>query len=195
MPTIILVRHGETHWNREKRLQGHADSPLTLKGIAQAQAYGRTIAPLVDAGWRVVSSPLGRCRQTAAILCETAGLDFGTAVFDDRLKEVGTGTFSGRLRADMEAGHPEMFAGSGLDAWYFRCPGGETHADMSTRLSLWLAEQRAGDMLVVVSHGVAGKMLRGLYAGLDPARALGADSPQDAVYRLAAGSVERMACK
>lgn len=193
MPDIILIRHGETHWNREKRLQGHADSPLTLKGVAQAQAYGRTIAPLVGAGWRVVTSPLGRCVQTAAILCETAGLPFGAVEKDERLKEVGTGTFSGQLRADMERAHPELF-GTGLDAWYFRCPGCESHAAMSARLSSWLAERRAGDRLVVVSHGVAGKMLRGLYAGLDPAEALAADSPQDAVYRLSAGAVERIAC-
>lgn len=193
MPTILLIRHGETHWNREKRLQGHADSPLTLKGIVQAEAYGRTIAPLVDAGWRVVTSPLGRCVQTAAILCETAGLSFAGVEKDDRLKEVGTGTFSGRLRAEMQAAHPELF-GSGLDAWYFRCPGCETHAALTARLSAWLGERRAGDRLVVVSHGVAGKMLRGLYAGLDPAEALAADSPQDAVFRLAAGRVERIAC-
>lgn len=198
MPTIILVRHGETHWNREKRVQGQADSvsPLTLKGIGQAQAYGRTIHRLIEGGegWRVMSSPLARCVQTSGILCEAAGLPFAAVEYDSRLREVSVGTYSGLLRSTVERDHPGLFDGTGLDSWYFRCPGGETHADMVTRLSHWLAERRAGDRLVVVSHGVAGKILRGLYTGLDPVHALAADSPQDALYVLSAGRAERVGC-
>jgi broad specificity phosphatase PhoE len=195
MPTIILVRHGETHWNRQKRIQGHGDSPLTLTGIAQAQAYGRAIGGLVGAGvgagWRVVSSPLPRCVQTAAILCETAGLDFAAVTQDARLKEVHTGSHSGRLKADLS---PAELEGSGLDAWFFRCPGGETHAHMAERLGGWLADLAPGDKVIAVSHGVAGRVLRGLYAGRDAIAALAADSPQDAVFLMNGGAIERIAC-
>lgn len=198
MPTIILVRHGETHWNRQKRIQGHGDSPLTLKGIAQAQAYGRTIATLLgagltgdDAGWRVVTSPLPRCVQTTAILCETAGLDFARVEQDARLKEVHTGIHSGRLKAELTEAELE---GAGTNAWYFRCDGGETHAHLSARLAAWLADRQPGEKVIAISHSVAGRVLRGLHAGMDANQALLADSPQDSVFLLSGGSVERIAC-
>ncbi|HSV30207.1 MAG TPA: histidine phosphatase family protein [Candidatus Omnitrophota bacterium] len=194
MPTIILVRHGETHFNREKRVQGHVDSPLTLKGIEQAKAYGRTIHELIGdgEGWRIVSSPLGRCTQTTGLICEIAGLAYSRVRIDDRIKEVGTGALSGQLKSDLP---PEFVAGgTGTDAWYFRCPGGESHADMVARLSPFLAEIEPGEKVIVVSHGVAGKVLRGLYCGLDPNEALASDTPQDAIYRLSGGHLQRLVC-
>lgn len=191
MPQILLVRHGETHWNRQKRVQGHGDSPLTLKGIGQARAYGEAIARLTqgEQDWRLIVSPLPRCVQTAAILCEAAGFDFAAVAFDPRLREVSTGDYSGRLKAELP---PDFMDGSGVESWFFRCPGGESHLDVRQRLSSWLDERQAGEKLVVVSHGVSGRVLRGLYAGLDDARALEGDSPQDAVFRLHGGFVERL---
>lgn len=191
--TIILLRHGQTHWNREGRIQGHGDSPLTLAGIDQARAYGRTLAGLLGPGvdWRFVSSPLPRCLQTAAILCETAGLDFTRVARDGRLREVHTGDYMGRLKAEFQAGE---LTGQGRQAWFFNCPGGETHAHMSDRLAHWLADLAEDDHVVAVSHGIAGKILRGLYAGLDPDAALDQDSPQDALFRLSDGRIERIPC-
>lgn len=193
MPTILLARHGETHWNREKRIQGHGDSPLTLKGIEQAKACGRTIAGLIagDEGWRVMASPLPRCVQTAAIICEMAGLDFSTIALEPRLREISTGQWSGRLKAELS---PADLAGSGVESWFFRCPGGETHAQVTARLAAWLAERVAGEKLVVIGHGVSGRMLRGLYSGQDPAEALAGETPQDAVFSLRLGLTERISC-
>ena len=198
MPTILLFRHGETHWNRLRRVQGQADtvSPLTLKGIGQARAFGETARLLIggETDWRVVSSPLARCTQTTAILCEVAELAFAEATFDDRLKEVDTGAFSGLLKSDLKRLHPELMAGTGLDSFFFRCPGGETWDDMARRIGSWLADLPADDKLVVVSHGVAGKVLRSLYAGLAPEALLAEDAPQDALFRLHDGIAERVAC-
>ena len=190
---IILVRHGETHWNRQKRIQGHGDSPLTLKGIGQAQAYGRTIRGMVGdgAGWRLISSPLPRCVQTAAILSEVAGLDFASIELDQRLKEISTGHWSGRLKAEMS---PDDLSGSGTNSWFFRCPGGESYDHFAERLGAWLSDRAAGAKLVVVSHGVAGRVLRGLHLGMDPDQALQGDSPQDAVFHLQPGSIKRIGC-
>ena len=198
MPTLLLFRHGETHWNRLRRVQGHADtvSPLTLKGIAQARAFGETARLLIgdETGWRVVCSPLARCTQTTAILCEVAGLAFPEATFDDRLKEVDTGAFSGLLKTDLQRQHPELMAGTGLASFYFRCPGGENWDDMARRIGAWLSELAPADKVVVVSHGVAGKVLRALYANLDPEAVLAEDSPQDALFRLEDGVATRVAC-
>ena len=193
MPTIILVRHGETVFNREGRIQGHLDSPLTIKGTEQACRAGLAIRRLIgDArGWRVVSSPLGRCAQTTGILCEMAGLDAAAATFDHRLKEVDTGSLSGRLKAELP---PELTGGSGLGHWVFRSPDGESHAAVSARLAAWLAGVAPDDKLVVVSHGIAGRILRGLVLGQPADAAMGGDSPQDAVFVLSQGRVERVAC-
>src|SRR4051812_50088063 len=69
--TILLVRHGETEWNRIRRYQGWLDSPLTPEGIAQAAALGRRLLLLPEAAEAaIVASPLGRARHTAAIIAE-----------------------------------------------------------------------------------------------------------------------------
>lgn len=194
MPTIILVRHGETRWNREGRVQGHGDSPLTPKGAAQARAYGLRLRDLLGdrSQWRVVSSPLGRCAQTTGILCEVADLDFRTITFDDRLREVHTGQWSGLPKADLAARHPGMLEGGGLDHWVFRCPGGESHQAVSARLADWLAGLAPDDKVIAVSHGIAGRVLRGLYQGSDPGQAMRGDSPQDALFFMSKGCIERI---
>ncbi|TAN63404.1 MAG: phosphoglycerate mutase family protein, partial [Magnetospirillum sp.] len=112
MPTMILLRHGETVFNLEGRIQGHQDSPLTIRGTEQACRYGLAIRQLIGdgAGWRVVSSPLGRCAQTTGILCAVAGLDAAAATYDHRLKEVDTGSLSGRLKSEL----PPEAAAAGL---------------------------------------------------------------------------------
>lgn len=200
MPSLLLFRHGETQWNRARKVQGHTDafSPLTLKGVEQSRAYGLALADYIGeywggdlAGWRVVTSPLARCVQTVSVLCDASGLDFGQVVFEDRLKEVDTGLFSGRTRADLEATHGEAFGGKGADSWYFKCPEGETLADLGRRLGAWLAECEPNEKTIVVTHGVAGKVLRALYLGRDPADILSDDSPQDAYFVLTGGTAER----
>ncbi len=193
MPTIILVRHGETVSNSEGRVQGWHDSPLTSKGIAQAFRYGLCLRGLIAGeDWRVISSPLGRCAETTGILCEAAGLDASRVTYDHRLKEVNTGSLSGLLKSDLP---PQLLEGRGLDHWVFKSPDGEAHAAISARLAEFLAGLRAGEKLIVVSHGVAGRILRGLYLGRDPVEALKGDSPQDAVFVLRAGTIQRVECR
>src|SRR3954454_20670134 len=69
--TVLLVRHGETEWNRIRRSQGWLASPLTLEGIAQAEAIGRRLRLVPEAAAaEIVASPLGRARRTAEIIAE-----------------------------------------------------------------------------------------------------------------------------
>lgn len=194
MSTIMLLRHGETHFNRAKRIQGQMDSPLTLIGIEQARAYGRTVATQIAANpgnWTIVTSPMGRCRQTTAILCEVAGLDFADVTIDPRLAEVNAGQWSGLRKTDLPAA---LMEGGGRAAWYFRSPNGEDWQALAARLAAWLAERRDGEKIIAVSHGVAGRVLRGLYAHQDPDQALAGESPQNAFFRLSEGQCERIAC-
>lgn len=74
---ILLLRHGQTFWNREGRIQGHTESDLTPLGVQQAEAMAGLVADLVrrDASpWRLVSSPIGRARRTAEAVARATGL-------------------------------------------------------------------------------------------------------------------------
>ena len=190
---IWLVRHGQTTFNAERRLQGHVDSPLTELGLAQAQRAGERLSSLVGdpAGWRLVSSPLGRALATAQAISRALG---GVLVeTDPRLIEVSWGAWDGRLRAELEAEHPDGFAESG---WAFRAPAGEPYAAVHARMADWLGylppepERR----VIAVSHGVAGRVLRGAYAGLSLEEVVALPVPQDAVFGLVGGAIRRVAC-
>ena len=192
---IHLCRHGQTAWNREHRLQGQCESDLTPLGRAQAGAMGGLLHDLVrreaDRPWRIVASPLRRARDTAGIIGAKLGLP---VEFDDRLMELTVGEWEGRLRADLQRDHPDLFTDR---TWFFAAPGGETYGQVMARVSDWLAEQAPEPerRLIVVSHGIAGRLLRGAYAGLSPVEVLELDVPQDAVYRLHAGQLDRFDCE
>jgi broad specificity phosphatase PhoE len=191
---IYLVRHGETEFNRERRIQGHVDSPLTALGVRQAKAVGRLLRDLIrePEGWRIVSSPLGRARTTAEIVADKLG---GLPVeLDDRLKEMSWGPHDGRLRAELEAEHPETFGRTG---WAFDAATGESYEAVAGRLGDWLASlpPEPERRVIAVSHGISGRVLRGLYADLDRDRSAQQDVPQDAVYLLQHGGVGRIDCE
>lgn len=191
--TLYLVRHGQTEFNAAGRYQGRLDSPLTALGRSQARRVGALIATLVPPGTRIVSSPLGRALATATIIAETARLP--TPETDDRLVEISLGHWDGMTDEDIEFTHPGARAGTDRWNWHFSAPAGETYEQMAARAGDWLAQAAASTApLVAVSHGVTGRMLRGLYAGLDRETALKQDVPQDAVFRLAGGRVQRIDC-
>jgi len=190
---ILLVRHGETEWNVARRLQGRADSPLTERGRRQAAAMGELIGELIaregGEGWRLVSSPLGRTVATAQFIAAATGL---TPEFDERIAEVDCGEWEGVPFADLL-----KTAQGGLSRGrIFEAPGAETYAQVQARIESFLAglppepERR----VVVVSHGVAGRVLRGHYGGIPDAEAVELEAPHDAVWRLAAGQVDRFDC-
>jgi broad specificity phosphatase PhoE len=186
--TILLVRHGETEWNRARRYQGWSDSPLTARGIAQAEAIGHRLRALPEAAnAEIVASPIGRARHTAEII---AGVLECTAPlrFDDRLREISLGSWDGldrrEIRALMGAAFVEF-------EWYFQTPDGETYDGFAGRIAAWLREVGDGPV-IAVCHGVVTRVLRGLYAGLPRAEALCLPVPQDRIFRLSGGSIEEI---
>jgi len=191
---IYLVRHGQTEFNRERRIQGHVDSPLTELGVRQAHAVGRLLRDLIrePMGWRIVSSPLGRAHATAQIVAGKLG---GLPVeLDERLKEMSWGAHDGRLRSELEAEHPETFGRTG---WAFDAGSGETYEAVAERVGDWLASlpPEPERRVIAVSHGISGRVLRGLYADLPRNLAGQQDVPQDAVYLLQHGGVGRIDCE
>jgi broad specificity phosphatase PhoE len=189
---IYLVRHGETEWNRVRRYQGWSDSPLTERGLAQAEAIGRLLCRLPDAeSAELVASPIGRARHTAEIIRDC--LDRSESLrFDDRLREISLGSWDGLDRAEIAALRPGIFDGDNYHEWYFATPDGETYEGFAGRIAAWLAEA-ADRPLIVVTHGIVTRLLRGLYAGLPRTAALRLPVPQDRIFRLANGAIEEIA--
>jgi probable phosphoglycerate mutase len=192
---IYLVRHGQTEFNREGRIQGRMESDLTPLGRSQAAAMAALLADLVRRdggaeGWRVVSSPQGRARATAAAIGQALALPVG---IDDRLAEICCGEWEGRLRTEIAQAHPERFE---LREWFFGLPGGETFEEVWARVADFLADlpPEPQRRVIAVSHGVAGRLLRGAYAGLSRRETVAQHVPQDAVFRLCGGRIDRLEC-
>jgi broad specificity phosphatase PhoE len=191
--TILLVRHGETEWNRARRHQGRFDSPLTERGTAQARALGRRLATLPEAAAApIVASPQGRARRTAEIIREELG-GAGALRIDDRLREHSVGLWDGLTYSEIEVRSPGIFDGEGSHEWYFRAPDSESYAVFAARVGEWLGQQNKTAPIIVVAHGLVSRVLRGLYAGLPRATALNLPVPQDRIFRLFAGTIEMLA--
>lgn len=195
---LYMLRHGETAWNTERRMQGLRDSDLTERGRLQARAMGRALRrELDDAEGPTVflRSPLGRARQTAAIIGREIGLDPDQWRDDPRLVELGYGDWEGLNWKDIEVTHPTALADWRADPHGYCPPGGETHAELRARSAAVLAEVAAASVrTVIVGHGVSGAVLRGLNLGLDARAMFVLEKPQDAFFRLLAGREDRIVC-
>ena len=169
---FILIRHGETDWNREARMQGHADIALNAQGLAQAEQVAAALqAERFDA---IYSSDLSRAQDTAAKICaQQTGLQLQLS---PALRERHYGIFQGRTLAEVEAEDP-----AAADRWRRRdanCApeGGESLPEFAGRIQAWLAQAasvHSGQNICVVTHGgvldVVWRMAHGL--ALDTPRA------------------------
>lgn len=193
--TIYLIRHGETVWNRTGRLQGQLDAPLTHAGLAQAHAIGRDLRQvLTGESPALTASPLGRTRQTAAIIAEHIGIDFDDIMLDARLMEITLGDHDGYGGWDaIDRDHPELADERRRDPWNFRHPNGESTQMVQDRLRPVLEHLKATPGIhVVVAHGVVNKVFRGLYLGLTREQTFALDRPQNAYFRLMRGTEARI---
>lgn len=186
MTEIYLIRHGETEWNASGRFQGQLDSPLTQTGIVQAKACGQKLAQIGKEFDAFHASPLGRTRQTAAIIAGCG--QFPETRFDERLAEVSLGSWDGLVHIDIDEQWPGLLDGSNPFDWFFRSPDGENYEAAVKRASEWLLEVRG--IVVVVSHGLIGRIIRGAYLGISKHDALRLPVPQDVIWRLADGRIE-----
>lgn len=193
---IYLVRHGQTEFNASGRWQGQVDSNLTELGKAQAARIGRSLHSLINGGdVAIFSSPLGRAQSTATIIARELGFS-GEIILDARLMEVGMGSWDGLTDYEIEMEWPDARNGLGRHEWFFHSPDGETYASMEGRLTLALNEvsNHMAATKIIVSHGVAGRIIRGLFAGLAKDTTLELEVPQDAIFRLEAGAIVRLEC-
>jgi probable phosphoglycerate mutase len=154
--TILLIRHGETAWNAERRLQGHLDIPLNAEGERQAAQLGAALAG--EAIDHVISSDLGRARQTAEAVLRARGAT--ELQRDPQLRERCYGGFEGLLYSEIEARFPVEFAawqGRNVDATL--PPGknqGESFREFYDRVTMAIlthAARHPGQTLALVAHG------------------------------------------
>ena len=190
---MILVRHGETVSNLEQRYHGRRDSPLTERGIAQAREVGRRLDRLLDVSTvEIISSPQARAHRPAEIIRECFGGDLSPVRLDDRLCEVSIGGWEGLSQAEIIALAPATFEGDGRYNWCFGAPNGETYGEFEARLAGWLSEISDHPALIIVTHGIVTRVLRGLYAELPRSLALSLPIPQDRVFRLTESKIEEI---
>ena len=168
-PPIYVLRHGQTRWNAEGRLQGHANSPLTEAGRAQALRQAALLAEFDLAEYEIRVSPQGRAFETAAI---ALGARASRLVTDDRLMEIDIGVWTGRRRVDLDIGTFEQgpHVPDGDLAFYEAAPDGEGFAALRSRCETFLISLHRPT--ICVTHGITSRMLRATAMGL-PGAALG----------------------
>jgi broad specificity phosphatase PhoE len=190
---IYLVRHGETVFNMNGRYQGQLDSPLTEYGVEQVSDVARKLRLLLHdmSEITVIASPLGRTLQTAQIICNTLGHDFSQVKTDDRLAEVSLGSWDGLTTSEIDEQFPGLLANTNPYNWYFNNPDGETYEMVAGRVSSWLNSiERNFPTVVAISHGLSGRVLRGVYASFEKTKTLQLDVSQDTIFKLSNGTIE-----
>lgn len=194
-PTIYYIRHGETAWNAEGRLQGTRDIPLNELGRQQATQAGNILASLFARDGRdrrdlaYVASPLGRARSTMDFVRDVLGLPAGEYTLDDRLREIGYGEWEGSTLAEMQAKDPELYAKRLTQKWTMSSPGGETYAAVQLRMHDWYDSLKADT--VAVAHGGTCRALMVALGHETPQSAADLYIEQGAVYVFGDGTLKK----
>ena len=191
---IYLVRHGETTWNQAGRQQGHLDSPLTSKGVSQARAVGRALRQVLsDAGHiNIESSPLGRARETAALICAELGIPSDDIAISPLLIEHNLGVWQGLTFGEIDELHPGARREREASKWNYVVEEGESYALVSDRARQWLATHNMASVTIAVTHEMISRTIQGAYRALTPQETIGRSHPQDRIYRLHNGQITEL---
>jgi broad specificity phosphatase PhoE len=194
-PTIYYIRHGETQWNAEGKLQGQQDIPLNDLGRTQAAHAGNILAGLFARDGRseqslaFVASPLGRARSTMELVRGALKLPRADYAVDDRLREIGYGLWEGSTLAQMQASDPDVFARRQADKWTVPPPDGESYASVQLRMRDWY-DQLTADTVAVAHGGTARALMVAL--GIETSdSAADLTIEQGAVYVFADGGLAK----
>ena len=178
MTDLILVRHGETEWNRLGRVQGRTDIPLNDTGREQARATARRLAD--DRFDAVAASPLSRAAETARIIAD--GLGLGPVELIDDLVERNYGEAEGMTGPDIDA------------RWGGKLEARESRDEIIGRVTpalLALADRHPGQRVLVVSHGgVIGSLIRATTGWVWPRRGEQITNGSDHLFRVIDGNLE-----
>ncbi|MED6340423.1 MAG: histidine phosphatase family protein [SAR324 cluster bacterium] len=187
MTTLILVRHGESEWNRAGRIQGQVNSPLTDLGISQARAISDYLSGIfLNQELEIYSSPLERAIQTAQIIVK--GIDHlsSEVIIEERLNDFNLGEISGTYGWDKVAEiFPQQAQLRLQDPMRFHPSGGESGAEFEARLRSLMEELEGDDTTkLLVSHGIVNKFIRGIYKNISGKEMINLGESQNTIYCL-----------
>lgn len=166
-PTIYFIRHGETDWNVEGRLQGQRDIPLNDIGRVQAEEAGRRLQGLVERyeDLDYVASPMGRTRETMERMRDALGLFPGHYRLDERLVELTFGAWEGMTWKEVRKAEPQAAAMRERDKWNYVPPGGgESYAMLAQRIRPILDDITRET--VIVAHGGVARAFLAIACGI-----------------------------
>ncbi|KAB2328594.1 histidine phosphatase family protein [Cytobacillus depressus] len=157
MLNVYVIRHGETEWNTQKRMQGRLDSSLTEKGIKDARSLGER---LKDTDFvRIISSPSTRAMETAKLVSRKNPKLIET---DERLMEIHLGDWQGKVEGDIQIEYPEEFHAFWNQPELYKSLDGENFFDVKKRIAdffMELVKSPPTGNVLVVTHGVVIKAL------------------------------------
>ncbi|HMM93045.1 histidine phosphatase family protein [Bradyrhizobium sp.] len=194
-PVIYYIRHGETSWNAQGRLQGTRDIALNDLGRRQAVHAGAILADIFKREGRdasalpFVASPLSRARTTMELVRGTLELPLQDYALDDRLREIGYGVWEGSTLAEMQAADPVLYARRLTAKWTMAPEGGETYAEVQQRMQDWYDSLHADT--VAVAHGGTARALMVALGIETPASAADLLIEQGAVYVFRDGGLRK----
>lgn len=152
LTTFGLLRHGQTVWNLEKRIQGSGNSPLTDEGVDFCTKWSRQLSAPPFSWQRIIVSPLERARQTAEIVNHR--LNLPVKIVQD-LREQHWGRWEGLTIDEIKTEFPAELQIQIARGWQFRPPGGESREEVRQRVVAALRDECGGpgdDNILVVSH-------------------------------------------
>ena len=187
-PTIYFLRHGQTDWNVERRLQGQQDIPINKVGREQAKANGQALVKLLDdpKRFRYISSPLGRTRETMNLVRLELGLAPHGYETDDRLKEIAFGLWETHTYAELELSQKAQVEQRRADKWNFQPPQGESYERLYARVKSWLPY--VNEDSVVVCHGGILRVLDHHFNDVPHYEAARLSIPQDKIFKVSGNS-------
>jgi broad specificity phosphatase PhoE len=190
--THYILRHGQTDWNAEARLQGQKDIPLNETGRQQARDNGTRLKSLMGTfdGYDFVASPLGRARETMELARSSAGLPPLAYRIDERLKEICFGDWEGMTGHEIKQIDRARHRERREKKWDFLPPGNlaESYEILSWRIGSWL--RSLDQPTVAVCHGGVIRCIFKLVGALSSAEAADLDIPQDRLLRLDDGRLD-----
>lgn len=168
MNHLTLIRHGETEWNAEGRVQGSMDVALSAEGLRQAAGLADRLAEEGERYDLLFSSDLQRASETARLLAGRLGSP--PPRLSPLLRELDCGSWEGRRIEDLKREEPELY-----ERWLgdpsFRIPGGESMLDLRARVAAFLEEYKAdldgAPHVLVVAHGLINRMFLSVLLQLD----------------------------
>jgi broad specificity phosphatase PhoE len=198
MPVLYYVRHGETDFNRQGRLQGRRDTVLNAHGRQQAAECGVLLRDLFardhrrPQDFKYVASPLKRARETMEIVRATLGLQPHDYEVDARLIEIAYGEWEGLTLQEIETQNASVLSARERDKWDFAPPGGESYRELADRIGKWYGSLTADN--VVAAHGGGVRALMAILNIVSEEQATRAQIEQGVIYVFADCKMSRYAC-